>query len=160
DDPLRTVTGTPYMGLVVPSNGNGHHHGAIVRVGGQAPAPKDVEAPMGTITAHDRQMALIVQNMQHNAGRAVSEPTPTVTTGGNHMLVQAAHGGDSRPPRHVDEPMPTVAGHGECGIVALRNHDTARSISEPTGTVVGGGFHHGLLIYNGMPGFVRELEDA
>jgi DNA (cytosine-5)-methyltransferase 1 len=174
DDPLRTVTGTPYMSLVVPGKSDSvphdvqepmpsvttHAHAAVVRVGGQSPAPSLVDEPMGTITAHDRQRALIVQNMSHCAPRDVETPTPPVTTGGNHMLVQVNRGGDTRPPRDLRTPMPTVAGHGECGIVSLRNHDSGRSIDEPATTVSAGGNHHGLLVYNGVPGFVRELDDT
>lgn len=117
EDPLRTVTGTPYMSLVVPGkNGSvpataeepsptvtSRAHAAIVRVGGQAPAPTIDGEPMGTITAHDRQRALLV---------------------------------------------------------TMRNHAAGRTVQEPTASVTAGGFHHGLLVYNGMPGFVREIEDA
>ena len=206
EDPLRTVTGTPYMALVMPGKAGstaispdepaptitGRPHAAIVqvggqtgqarnarateeplgavttenhraliaRVGGQSPAPHSTGEPMGTVTAHDRQLALIVQNMAHNRGRSVEEPTPPVTTGGNHMLVQAAHGGDTRPPRDLREPTPTVAGHGEVGLVALRRNTTAVSTAEPAQTVSAQGTHHGLLVYNGVPGFVRDLDDA
>lgn len=116
EDPLRTVTGTPYMSLVVPGKS------------GSVPTQAD-------------------------------EPTPTATARAHMALVQVTHDGLRRV-RDLDEPIPTVAGHGDCGIVSLRNHDTGRSIKEPTTSVCGVACHHGLLVYNGMPGFVRELEDA
>ena len=56
--------------------------------------------------------------------------------------------------------MPTVAGHGEMALVSFRNHGDAESIDKPAHTVTAGGYHHGLLVYNGNPGFVRDLEDA
>ncbi len=56
--------------------------------------------------------------------------------------------------------MPTVAGHGEMGLVSFRNHGDAAPIGQPAHTVTAGGYHHGLLVYNGVPGFVRSLEDA
>jgi DNA (cytosine-5)-methyltransferase 1 len=208
DDPLRTVVGTSYMGLVTPAGGQdaaarsleepthtvlGNDRLAVaVRVGGQAAAPRLVDEPMITITAHDRQIGLVtaaggptgsgrngrsseepvgtvmpdshsalaIQNMAHNGARAVEEPTPPVTAGANRMLVHAAHGGDARPPRDLAEPTPAIAGHGELGLVTLRSHDTGRSLGEPATAVSAGGQHHGLLIYNDIPGFVRDLDDT
>jgi DNA (cytosine-5)-methyltransferase 1 len=110
NDPLRTVTGTRYMG-VVPKTA------MILRTGGQSPSPVDACSPMSTITAHDRQLSLVVNGNGdgHDSG----------------MLVRVNRGGTERRPLHLAEPMPTVAGHGEMG-----------------------------LVYNGVPGFVRSLEDA
>lgn len=204
ENPLRTVVGTNYMGLLTPAGGQdaaaksidepahtivGSDRLAVtLRVGGQNAAPRTTDEPGSTITAHDRQRALIVagksdtvpapaetpaptvtgrphqavvvQNMEHNTGRAVEEPLPPVTTGGNHMLVHAAHGGDVRRPRALDEPSPTVAGHGELGIVTLRRNTGPTAIDEPSSTLAAQGTHHGLLVYNGVPGFVRTLDDA
>jgi DNA (cytosine-5)-methyltransferase 1 len=149
NDPLRTVTGTRYMGVVVPVGGQTgqarrargldeplgavttqNHRAVILRTGGQSAAPKTSDEPMGTITAHDRQLSLLVPNMTHNVGTSPEEPLGAVTTGNRHMLVRVNRRGDRRP-LSVEEPMPTVAGHGEMG-----------------------------LVYNGSPGFVRSLEDA
>jgi site-specific DNA-cytosine methylase len=58
------------------------------------------------------------------------------------------------------EPMRTVAGHGEWGIVSMRNHGDVTPGGAPTPTVCGGGYHHGMLVYNGVPGFVRTVADA
>jgi hypothetical protein len=178
DQPTPTITGRAHAAVVQVGGQTGqartvraageplgaltteNHRALIARAGGQSTAPKSTNEPMGTITAHDRQLALIVQNMAHNRGRSIEEPTPPVTTGGNHMLVQAAHGGDARPPRDVREPTPTVAGHGEVGLVALRRNTSAVTPAEPAQTLAAEGNHHGLLIYNGVPGFVRELDDA
>jgi hypothetical protein len=35
-----------------------------------------------------------------------------------------------------------------------------KPVDAPAHTVTAGGYHHGLLVYNGNPGFVRSLEDA
>jgi DNA (cytosine-5)-methyltransferase 1 len=142
DDPLRTVTGTPYMGVVVPNQA------VLLRTGGQSATPKTVGEPMSTITAHDRQLSLLVPPEQNGNGDG------TIT-----QLVRVNRGGDRRP-LTVDEPMPTVAGHGEMALVSFRNHGDAESIDKPAHTVCAGGYHHGLLVYNGNPGFVRDLEDA
>lgn len=136
-DPLRTVTGTPYMGLVVP-------RAAILRTGGQSPAPVDAEQPMNTITAHDRQLSLLI---------------PPNGNGHSEMLIRVNRSGERRP-LTLEEPMPTVAGHGEMALVCFRNHGDAAPIEKPAHTVTAGGYHHGLLVYNGNPGFVRDLNDA
>jgi DNA (cytosine-5)-methyltransferase 1 len=75
------------------------------------------------------------------------------------MLVQVTHGGDRRA-RALDEPTPTIAGHGELGIVTMRNNTGPAHVDEPASTLCGGGYHHGLLAYNGTPGFIRTLNDA
>lgn len=178
EDPLRAVTGTQYMGLVVPVGGQTgqarrardieepvgavtteNHRAVVVRAGGQSAAPKEVGEPMGTITAHDRQMSLLVPNMTHNNGHSDEEPLGAVTTGNRHMLVRVNRAGDRRA-LPIEEPMPTVAGHGEMALVSFRNHGDAEPIEKPAHTVTAGGYHHGLLVYNGNPGFVRDLEDA
>lgn len=159
DDPLRTVTTTPYMGLVVPTGGQTgqarrareideplgavtteNHRAVVLRVGGQSPVPRVDDEPMNTLTAHDRQMAIVFPQSEN-------------------MLIRVNRGGDRRP-LDINEPMPTVAGHGEMGLVSFRNHGDVASVEEPAHTVTSGGYHHGLLVYNGNPGFVRELEDA
>jgi len=140
-DPLRTVTGTPYMGVVV------------------SPAPVDTDEPMNTVTAHDRQLAMVMPNMNHNQAKDVAAPLGAVTTGNRHMLVRVNRQGERRP-QSIDEPTPTVAGHGEMALVSFRNHGDVERGELPAHTVTAGGFHHGLLVYNGVPGFVRSLEDA
>lgn len=134
DDRLRTVTGTPCMALATPEKPDA----MICRLGGQSPVGRDVDEPMNTITAHDRQMGLILANMNNATGGSLDEPTRTLTTGsgGNQMLVQ--------PP--------------EAGLVEFRGqYGTMRDVEEPAHTLTAGGTHHGMLVYNGMPGHVRAL---
>lgn len=130
EDPLRTVTGTRYMGVVVPVGGQT----------GQARRARELDEPLGAVTTQNH--------------RAVVLPSPM------EMLVRVNRGGADRRPLHLGEPMPTVAGHGEMGLVSFRQNATAEPIEKPARTVVGGGQHHGLLVYNGNPGFVRSLEDC
>ena len=153
NDPLKAVTGTQYMGLVVPEKA------AVLRTGGQSPAPTETGAPMNTITAHDRQLSLLVPNMNNNVPKTDDEPIGAVTTGNRQMLVRVNRAGDRRP-LALGEPMPTVAGHGEMALVSFRNHGDAAPVEIPAHTITAGGYHHGLLVYNGVPGFVRSLEDA
>jgi DNA (cytosine-5)-methyltransferase 1 len=116
DDPLRTVTGSNYMSLVVP--------------------------------AHDNQQLSLTMAAPNGNGHPRTE-----------MLIRVNRGGDRRP-LTLDEPVPTVAGHGEMALVSFRNHGDAERIELPARAVTAGGSHHGLLVYNGNPGFVRSLEDA
>lgn len=172
-DPLRAVTGTPCMGLVVPTGGQTgsarrargidetlgtvtteNHRAVVLRAGGQSAAPAEVGGPMGTVTAHDRQLALIMDGNGNGNGNGNGHKPTT-----QHMLVRVNRGGDRRP-LTVDEPTPTVAGHGEMALVSFRNHGDAAPVEIPAHTVTAGGYHHGLLVYNGNPGFVRDLEDA
>jgi hypothetical protein len=140
-------------------NQHDERRGVVLRVGGQSAAPAPSDSPMSTITAHDRQLAFVMPNMEHNNGKSTEEPIGAVTTGNRHMLVRVNRSG-SRRPLTVDEPTPTVAGHGEMALVAFRNHGDAAPVELPAHTVCSGGHHHGLLVYNGNPGFVRSLEDA
>jgi hypothetical protein len=145
EDPLRTVTGSQYMSVVVPKLSE--RTSVILRSGGQSPAPVDTRQPMGTITAHDRQLSLLAP--------------PNGNGNGKHkeMLVRVNRGGDRRA-QALEEPMPTVAGHGEMALVSFRKHGDARPVEIPAHTVTAGGYHHGVLVYNGSPGFVRSLDDA
>ena len=133
----------------------------VVPVGGQtgsARSPRSTDEPLTTVTT-DNHRAVVVPNMAHNTGHDVAEALPAVTTGNRHLLVQVTHAGDRRA-RTLHEPTPTIAGHGELGIVTMRNHSAPGHINEPASTVCGGGYHHGLLAYNGTPGFIRTLDDA
>ena len=145
EDPMRAVTGTNCMSVVVPDKA------MALRVGGQSPAPTEVTQPMNTITAHDRQLALVIPENGNGNGNGHARTT--------EMLIRVNRAGDRRP-LSVEEPVPTVAGHGEMALVSFRNHGDAERIDLPAHTVTAGGYHHGLLVYNGVPGFVRDLRDA
>lgn len=125
EQPTPTVTSRSQLGVVEPGES------LILRTGGQSPAPSMPEEPMNTITAHDRQIGLVLQNMANNVGRDVKEPMPPVTTGGNGTLVEFR--GD---------------------------HGSMRELDRPAHTITAEGTHHGMLVYNGVPGFVRDLRDA
>lgn len=112
----------------------------VCRMGGQSAVGRGLDEPLNTITAHDRQMGLVLANMNNATGRGTDEPCTTVTTGsgGNQLLIQ--------PP--------------EAGLVEFRGaHGKVRETALPAHTVTAQGTHHGLLVYNGSPGHVRELEE-
>jgi DNA (cytosine-5)-methyltransferase 1 len=181
DDPLRAVTGTRCMGLVVPAGGqeaNGRsldepshtivgsdRLGMVVRVGGQNGNGRSLDEPTQTVIGSDRQVAVVIPNRENATGASLDEPAGTVTTApAQHMLVQvnrgAKEGKDGRSAGSIDEPTRTIAGHGELALVALRRNANMQPADAPAPTVTGGGNHHGLLVYNGVPGFVRDLGDA
>lgn len=173
DDPLRTITATSYMAMVL-------------RAGGQAPSPRSMNDPMMTLTAHDRQIGMllsaggaeaaarstadashtilsydrlgvVIPNKTNNVGRSTDEPAGAITSGGSHMLVTLRKGMGDRP---LHEPQAAQATRMDQALVSLRNNCDAESDDHPARTIAAGGKHHGLLVYNGVPGFVRALDDA
>jgi DNA (cytosine-5)-methyltransferase 1 len=209
DMPLRTITTTNTMAMVVPGKSDSvpasddapapsvttrSHLGLVVRAGGLGGVGRGTEEPMGAVVGSDRQIALVlpaggnlveprvdgvpmptvvgsdrlsvvVANREHSVAREPGEPMHPITTAPmQHMLVQVNRGDKGGPDpsrtRRIDEVLPTVAGHGEMAIVSMRNHGDASTVARPMQTVVGGGMHHGLLVYNGTPGFVRDVGDA
>lgn len=180
-EPLRTVTQTPTMGLVTPAGGQkaaaralgepshtivGNDRLAVtLRVGGQSAAPAPVGAPSTTITAHDRQRAVVVAGKSDTVPRAVNEPAPAITTRAHQAVVVPNMTNNAG--RSIEEPIGAVTTGNrqmlvaeDAAIVPLRNHASPQAVGEPIPAVTGGGYHHGLLVYNGVPGFVRSLEDA
>ena len=160
DDPLRAVTGTSYTAVVTPDP-----EAVVLRYGGQAPAPRVVGEPMNTLTAHDREVGVVVPNMTHNTGRSTDEPVPAVTGGNRNLLVQLNRGDkngrvDESRTRQLELPMPCVTGahRGEHALVSMRNHGDVKPVELPAQSICGGGYHHGLLVYNGNPGHVRDIE--
>jgi DNA (cytosine-5)-methyltransferase 1 len=110
----------------------------VMRAGGQGVAARDVGAPIGTITAHDRQLGLVMQaggptGSGRNA-RSTGEPTGTVMPDSHSVLVTQDAG---------VRIAASQAASAE-GALSLPLADTDR----------------GLLVYNGMPGFVRDLGDT
>lgn len=171
NSPLRTVHGTAQMALVTPPGAGETPEsdaivdGLMVRVGGQNGNGRGLREPSQTVIGSDRQIALVIPNREHATGADLDEPSGTVTTApAQHMLVQVNRSTKGkavdRNADPVDVPTRTVAGHGELALVEIRNHGGAHSVEEPAATVCGTGNHHGLLVYNGVPGFVRSLEDT
>lgn len=119
----------------------------------RGPKADDPEAQRSRSTFND-----IVRFTAHHRYDAVT------TAPAQHMLVQvnrgAKNGKDGRSVSSIDEPTRTVAGHGELALVALCQNANVQPADAPAPTVTGGGNHHGLLVYNGVPGFVRDLGDA
>jgi DNA (cytosine-5)-methyltransferase 1 len=151
-EPMQTVIGSDReIGLVVPNRE--HAVGSAL------------DEPAATVTTAPTQHALVVQKCTNGTGRSADEPVPAVTaSSGEHMLIQVNRStrgkAVDRLASSLEEPTRTVAGHGELALVSMRRNGGMTGGEEPAQTVVGGGYHHGLLVYNGVPGFVRDLDDA
>lgn len=174
DAPLRAVTTKPCMGLVSPAGGQtaeakdlgqpshtiigNDRLGVVLRYGGQSEAARRSGEPMSTITAHDRQIGLVVPGKSGSVPASDEEPVPTIT--GRPHLGMVVQNMTNNVGRDVDEPTGPVTTGGNHMLVALRRNTHAVDEGEPAQTVTAGGNHHGLLVYNGVPGFVRELDDA
>lgn len=165
DEPLRTVTSWPRGGsfamaspVVLPAT----HQGAD-RVN------NPVE-PMPTVTAANRgelmmASAHLVKFRFNSDGSPVTDPVPTIASGGNYKrpagaahamgvctaFIEQANGGfNATPARSMDDPMSTVTNTGSqqrlvtAHLATLRNGSTGQQVGDPLGTVTAGE-HHALV---------------
>jgi DNA (cytosine-5)-methyltransferase 1 len=172
DDPMRTITTTAYMGIVLRAGGQGispraldeglmtltahdRQVGLLTSAGGAKVAARSTSAPAPTVLTYDR-LGLVLPNRTNNTGAAPDEPAKTITTAQSDQMVVAMRSGMDG--RAVDEPAPAQATRSDVALVGLRNHGTVDcAVSQPARGVTAGGNHHGLLVYNGTPGHVRAL---
>ena len=165
DEPLRTITSYPKGGafsVVSP---------VLVGAGGPVysgrPAP--VDRPVGTLmTANHRALASahLVKFRFADEGKALDEPLPTITSGGNYkrpagaahamgistvFMAQMNGGFNTTAAKSVEDPMTTVTNTGSqqqlvtANLVHLRGNCDARDMNDPLHTISAGGTHHGLM---------------
>ncbi|AVD86002.1 DNA cytosine methyltransferase [Pseudomonas sp. SWI44] len=172
DEPLRTVTSWPRGGsfamaspVVLPAT----HQGAD-RV-------NDPTAPLPTVTAANRgelmmAAAHLVKFRFNSEGSPVTDPVPTITSGGNYKrpagaahamgvctaFIEQANGGfNTTPAKGADEPMTTVTNTGSqqrlvtASLATLRRNCTGRAVDEPVPTMTAGAEHHALVEYKLSP---------
>ncbi|QGT81555.1 DNA cytosine methyltransferase [Pseudomonas coronafaciens] len=167
-EPLPTVTGANRgeLTLISPTliqSGYGEREGQQPRVPG-------IEQPLGTVVAggvkHALAAAHLVKFRFNDAGKALDEPLPTITSGGNYQrpagaahamgvstvfMAQMNGGFNTTHSKGVDEPMTTVTNTGSqqqlvaASLVHLRGNCDAREVNGPLHTVSAGGQHHGLV---------------
>ncbi|MEL4167311.1 DNA cytosine methyltransferase [Pseudomonas sp. ZS001] len=125
--------------------------------------------PLGTVTAsggHSIAAAHLVKFRFNDAGKAVDEPLPTITSGGNYQrpagaahamgistvfMAQMNGGFNTTDAKSIDEPMTTVTNTGSqqqlvsANLVHLRGNCDVRDVNDPLHTVSAGGQHHGLV---------------
>ncbi|WP_122439723.1 DNA cytosine methyltransferase [Pseudomonas viridiflava] len=137
---------------------------------GQQPRVLGIDQPLRTVVAggvkHALAAAHLVKFRFNDAGKALDEPLPTITSGGNYQrpagaahamgvstvfMAQMNGGFNATHAKGVDEPMTTVTNTGSqqqlvaANLVHLRGNCDARDVSDPLHTISAGGQHHGLV---------------
>jgi DNA (cytosine-5)-methyltransferase 1 len=137
---------------------------------GAAPRTADMAEPLGTIMASGGKYGLaaahLVKFRFDDEGKALDEPLPTITSGGNFQrpagaahamgistvfMAQMNGGFNTTHAKGADQPMSTVTNTGSqqqlvaADLVHLRGNCDARDLNDPLHTVSAGGQHHGLV---------------
>jgi DNA (cytosine-5)-methyltransferase 1 len=131
--------------------------------------PTTADQPAGTLmTQNHRAMAAahLVKFRFDDAGKALDEPLPTITSGGNYQrpagaahamgiatafMAQMNGGFNTTDAKSLNDPMTTVTNTGSqqqlvtASLLHLRGNCDARAADEPLHTVSAGGTHHGLM---------------
>jgi DNA (cytosine-5)-methyltransferase 1 len=166
NEPLRTVTSWPRGGsfaMASPIIAPATHQGSD-RI-------NDPAAPLPTITCANRgeltlAAAHLVKFRFDDAGKAVDEPLPTITSGGNYQrpagaahamgistvfMAQMNGGFNTTAAKSIEDPLTTVTNTGSqqqlvtANLVHLRGNCDARDTADPLHTISAGGTHHGLV---------------
>ena len=172
-EPLRTVTSYPKGGafsvvspvLVAAAHGEGKPVG-VQRWGAGS---RSAGEPLGTVTAsggHSIAAAHLVKFRFADEGKALDEPLPTITSGGNYkrpagaahamgistvFMAQMNGGFNTTAAKSIEDPMTTVTNTGSqqqlvtANLVHLRGNCDARDLNDPLHTISAGGTHHGLM---------------
>jgi DNA (cytosine-5)-methyltransferase 1 len=168
-EPLRTVTSWPRGGSFAMASPT------LVQTGygereGQQPRVPGLDQPLGTVVAggvkHALTAAHLVKFRFDDAGKALDEPLPTITSGGNYqrpagaahamgvctaVMAQMNGGFNTTDAKPMDEPMTTVTNTGSqqqlvtANLVHLRGNCDTRDAADPLHTISAGGTHHGLV---------------
>ncbi len=136
---------------------------------GQEPRVPGLDQPLGTVVAggvkHALAAAHLVKFRFNDAGKALDEPLPTITSGGNYqrptgaahamgistVFVAQMNGGfNTTDAKCIEDPMTTVTNTGSqqqlvaANLVHLLGNCDARDVNDPLHTISAGGQHHGL----------------
>jgi DNA (cytosine-5)-methyltransferase 1 len=149
----------------------------MVGVGGRAgqTEPRPGNEPFYTITAKaDTAIASahLVKFRFADEGKALDEPLPTITSGGNYQrpagaahamgistvfMAQMNGGFNTTDAKSIDEPMTTVTNSGSqqqlvtANLATLRRNCIGRGVDEPVPTMTAGAEHHALIQYTLSP---------
>jgi DNA (cytosine-5)-methyltransferase 1 len=165
-EPLATVTA---------SGGHSLAAATLVQLGngdkpGSAPRTANLAEPLGTIMASGGKYAVAAAHLVKfrfaDEGKALDEPLPTITSGGNYkrpagaahamgistvFMAQMNGGFNTTAAKSMDDPMTTVTNTGSqqqlvtANLVHLRGNCDARDLNDPLHTISAGGTHHGLM---------------
>jgi DNA (cytosine-5)-methyltransferase 1 len=137
---------------------------------GSAPRTADQHEPLGTIMASGGKYAVAAAHLVKfrfaDEGKALDEPLPTITSGGNYQrpagaahamgistvfMAQMNGGFNTTAAKSIEDPMTTVTNTGSqqqlvtANLVHLRGNCDARDTADPLHTISAGGTHHGLV---------------
>mgnify|MGYP006197698001 CR=1 FL=1 len=169
-DPLPTVTAANRGELMVASP-------VMVGAGGPMYAGKPVAAdqPMGTLMTQSHRAlasAHLVKFRFNSEGAAITDPVPTITSGGNYKrpagaahamgvctaFIEQANGGfNTTPAKGADEPVTTVTNTGSqqrlvtASLATLRRNCVGRPVDDLVPTMTAGAEHHALVEYKLSP---------
>ncbi|ANI02935.1 DNA methyltransferase [Pseudomonas putida SJTE-1] len=169
-DPLPTVTAANRGELMVASP-------VMVGAGGPMYAGKPVAAdqPMGTLMTQSHRAlasAHLVKFRFNSEGAAITDPVPTITSGGNYKrpagaahamgvctaFIEQANGGfNTTPAKGADEPLTTVTNTGSqqrlvtASLATLRRNCVGRPVDDLVPTMTAGAEHHALVEYKLSP---------
>lgn len=175
DEPLRTVTSWPRGGSFAMASPT------LVQTGygernGQQPRVPGLDQPLGTVVAggvkHALAAAHLVKFRFNSEGTSVTEPVPTITSGGNYKrpagaahamgvctaFIEQANGGfNTTPAKGADEPLTTVTNTGSqqrlvtASLATLRRNCVGRPVDDLVPTMTAGAEHHALVEYKLSP---------
>ncbi|ULL06565.1 DNA cytosine methyltransferase [Pseudomonas putida] len=169
-DPLPTVTAANRGELMMASP-------VMVGAGGPMYAGKPVAAdqPMGTLMTQSHRAlasAHLVKFRFNSEGAAITDPVPTITSGGNYKrpagaahamgvctaFIEQANGGfNTTPAKGADEPLTTVTNTGSqqrlvtASLATLRRNCVGRPVDDLVPTMTAGAEHHALVEYKLSP---------
>ncbi|MEW9858426.1 DNA cytosine methyltransferase [Pseudomonas putida] len=169
-DPLPTVTAANRGELMMASP-------VMVGAGGPMYAGKPVAAdqPMGTLMTQSHRAlasAHLVKFRFKSEGAAITDPVPTITSGGNYKrpagaahamgvctaFIEQANGGfNTTPAKGADEPLTTVTNTGSqqrlvtASLATLRRNCVGRPVDDLVPTMTAGAEHHALVEYKLSP---------
>jgi DNA (cytosine-5)-methyltransferase 1 len=169
-DPLPTVTAANRGELMMASP-------VMVGPGGPVYAGKPVAAdqPMGTLMTQSHRAlasAHLVKFRFNSEGAAITDPVPTITSGGNYKrpagaahamgvctaFIEQANGGfNTTPAKGADEPLTTVTNTGSqqrlvtASLATLRRNCVGRPVDDLVPTMTAGAEHHALVEYKLSP---------
>ncbi|TDV60143.1 DNA cytosine methyltransferase [Pseudomonas sp. LP_7_YM] len=163
------------LGTVTASGGHSVAIATLIQSGygerpGQEPRVPGLDQPLGTVVAggvkHALAAAHLVKFRFDDEGKALDEPLPTITSGGNYQrpagaahamgiatafMAQMNGGFNTTDAKSLNDPMTTVTNTGSqqqlvsASLLHLRGNCDARAVDDPLHTVSAGGTHHGLM---------------
>ncbi|QBR32855.1 MULTISPECIES: DNA cytosine methyltransferase [Pseudomonas] len=144
-----------------------------VMVGAGGPAysgkPASADQPVGTLMTQNHRALAAAHQVKFrfsDEGKALDEPLPTITSGGNYQrpagaahamgistvfMAQMNGGFNTTDAKSIEDPMTTVTNTGSqqqlvtANLVHLRGNCDARAAGDPLHTISAGGTHHGLV---------------